>query len=102
MRGLSESVGKYKAMLWAKRQPVRWRAKKWRRIADHRRNSAEAKALSHLRPEKCHGLVDASGKPFKYMMMTHDEAKRRNEQTSLFGYRWTLCTPTNHKEIIVK
>lgn len=102
MIGLSNSSLMYKNVLWANSVRHGYRKAKINRIRDHRRNAVRAKASEHLYPERCHGLVDKTGKPFMYMMMTHDEAKRRNKQTELIGYRWTLCTPTNQKEIKTK
>lgn len=99
MIGLSNSSLVYKNVLWAKKTIHGYRKAKINRIRDHRRNTARARANEHLHPERCHGLVDKTGRPFMYMMLTHEEAKRRNRQTELIGYRWTLCTPTNHKEI---
>ena len=99
MNGLSNSTLTYKNVLWANSVKHGYRKAKINRIRDHRRNMARARASEHLYPERCYGLVDKAGKPFMYIMMTHDEAKRRNKQTETIGYRWTPCTPTNQKEI---
>lgn len=99
MIGLSNSSQVYKNVVWAKRLKPKYRKARVSRILDWKKNAIMAKASEHLYPERCHGLVDKTGRPFMYMMMTHDEAKIRNKQTELVGYRWTLCTPTNHKEI---